>query len=209
MIAPERRLPRGLLPRRHRREKCTDAGARPRAAWDARKARAMSPSALLSAAAALVLAVIPSATTDAAMLAAPAARWAWPLDAPHTVVRPFIAPESRYAAGHRGIDLAGAEGSVVRAPADGVVHFAGIVVDRPVMSLRHPNGVLSSFEPVTTTLAAGTVVRRGEAIGALQSGHCRAPCLHFGVRIDGEYVSPLLFLGGLSRSVLLPTRSPP
>jgi hypothetical protein len=28
--------------------------------------------------------------------------------------------------------------------------------------------------------------------------------VHFGVRIDGEYVSPFLFLGGIPRAVLLP-----
>ncbi len=42
-------------------------------------------------------------------------------------------------------------------------------------------------------------------IGTVSSGgHCAAGCVHFGVRIDGEYVSPFLFLGGLPRAVLLP-----
>jgi murein DD-endopeptidase MepM/ murein hydrolase activator NlpD len=144
--------------------------------------------------------VLPGA--DAA--AAAPARWSWPVATPHAIVRPFIAPASEYAAGHRGIDIA-ARGAVV-APADGVVHFAGVVVDRPVLSIEHPGGVLSSYEPVTSELRAGDVVTRGEVIGEVQPGHCRSPCLHFGVRIDGEYVSPLLFLGGIPHSVLLPTR---
>ena len=131
------------------------------------------------------------------------------MDAPHPIVRPFIAPVTPYASGHRGIDIAAAEGTTVRAPASGIVHFSGFVVDRYVVSIDHGRGILSSFEPVLSTLAEGTVVQRGEPIGALQSGHCRAPCLHLGVRVNGMYVSPLNFLGGIPHSVLLPTRALP
>ena len=139
-------------------------------------------------------------------VAAPAARWSWPVDPPRVVTRTYIAPATPWAAGHRGIDIE-AWSTVVRAPADGVIHFAGFVVDRPVLSIEHAGGVLSSFEPVTTTLVAGDRVRRGDVIGTLEPGHCRVVlCLHLGARIGGEYVSPLLFLGGVPRSVLMPTR---
>ncbi|HRN29855.1 MAG TPA: M23 family metallopeptidase [Terrimesophilobacter sp.] len=133
--------------------------------------------------------------------------WEWPLAAPHAVVRPFIAPASPYASGHRGIDIAGVADQPVVAPADGVVHFAGWVVDRPVVSVRHPGGLISSFEPVTSIVAEGDRVTRGQLIGVLEGGHCPRACLHFGARRFGEYVSPLLFLGGIPRSVLLPTRA--
>ena len=121
-------------------------------------------------------------------------------------MRPFIAPETPYAAGHRGIDVAAPEGAEVRSPADGVIHFSGFVVDRPVLSIDHGGGLVSSFEPVVSELAAGTIVHRGDRIGAVQSGHCGAPCLHLGVRLHGQYVSPLRYLGGIPYSVLLPTR---
>ena len=98
-----------------------------------------------------------------ALLAPP---WNWPVDPPHVVVRPYLAPESPYAAGHRGVDLA-APGGVVYAPADGVVHFAGTVVDRPVLSIEHPGGFLSSYEPVTSSLSKGDPVTRGQPIGEL------------------------------------------
>lgn len=137
---------------------------------------------------------------------ATAAAWLWPLDEPHPIVRPFEAPETPYSAGHRGIDISGQIGSVVRAPANGIIHFSGFIVNRYVVSLDHGGGVLSSFEPVHSELAAGTLVRRGQPIGTLQSGHCRVPCLHLGARVYGHYVSPLNFLGGIPRSVLLPTR---
>jgi murein DD-endopeptidase MepM/ murein hydrolase activator NlpD len=138
----------------------------------------------------------PSRATDA--------RWAWPVPAPHAIARPYLAPATPYGSGHRGVDIRAPAGSVVRAPADGVVHFAGFVVDRPVLSLEHPGGVLSSFEPVDAVVAAGERVRRGQVIGTLLAGHCATPCLHLGARVDGEYVNPLLFLGGVPRAVLLP-----
>ncbi|MCU1417872.1 MAG: family metallopeptidase [Schumannella sp.] len=133
-------------------------------------------------------------------------RWAWPVPSPHAVVRPFVAPPTAYARGHRGIDIRAGAGVAVRAPADGIVHFAGYVVDRPVLSIEHAGGVLSSFEPVDAVVAAGDPVRRGQVVGVLLAGHCAAPCLHLGARIDGRYVNPLLFLGDVPRAVLLPVR---
>lgn len=145
------------------------------------------------------------AVRRAAAVAVLAALWAWPVAAPHPIARPYLAPATPYAAGHRGVDIRAPAGAEVRAPADGVVHFAGVVMDRPVLSLDHGGGLLSSYEPVTTALREGDTVRRGQVIGTLESGHCAADaCLHFGVRISGEYVSPLLFLGGQPRAVLLP-----
>jgi murein DD-endopeptidase MepM/ murein hydrolase activator NlpD len=128
--------------------------------------------------------------------------WDWPTSGPHVIVRPFIAPITPYAPGHRGIDVV-TDGTVI-APADGVVYFAGYVVDRPVLSIAHAGGLLSSYEPVTTDLHAGDSVIRGQSIGSVAAGHCPSVCLHFGVRLGGEYVSPLNFLGGIPRSVLLP-----
>jgi murein DD-endopeptidase MepM/ murein hydrolase activator NlpD len=141
----------------------------------------------------------------AAAVTAVAALWAWPIAAPHPIARPYLAPATPYASGHRGIDIRAAAGAEVRAPADGVVHYVGVVVDRPVLSIDHGGGVLSSYEPVESSLREGDVVRRGQVIGRLVTGHCKSgTCLHFGVRIHGEYVSPLLFLGGQPRAVLLP-----
>lgn len=131
--------------------------------------------------------------------------WSWPVAAPHPVARQFVAPATPYAAGHRGIDIR-SPGTEVLAPADGVVSFAGVVVDRPVLSIRHAGGVVSSYEPVVASVAVGDAVSRGQPIGTLLPGHCASLCLHFGVRVDGQYVSPLNFLGAIPRSVLLPTR---
>jgi murein DD-endopeptidase MepM/ murein hydrolase activator NlpD len=59
---------------------------------------------------------------------------------------------------------------------------------------------------VTTTLVEGDAVTRGDVIGTVLPGHCATVCVHLGVRVDGQYVSPLRFLGGIPRAILLPTR---
>ena len=168
------------------------------------------PSRLTGLATALVfvsLSIGPSGTQPTGRSAGAAAGWAWPVGPPHVIVRPFQAPETRYSAGHRGIDIDAAPGSPVVSPADGVVHFAGVVVDRPVVSIEHPGGLISSFEPVSSTLTEGMPVARGSPIGVVAGGgHCSDSCVHFGVRLHGEYVSPLLYVGGIEPSVLLPTR---
>jgi len=158
-------------------------------------------------------ALLPSASTIVELTPGTVAVWDWPVDAPRHIIRPFIAPASAYGAGHRGIDIGVGGGSSngggdLLAPADGTVHFAGVVVDRPVLSIDHGGGVLSSYEPVETDLEKGDFVRRGEVIGEIQPGHCSDPCVHLGVRVNRAYVSPLLYLGGLRRSILLPTRFP-
>lgn len=133
-------------------------------------------------------------------------QWLWPVEAPIRVVSPFRAPPSPYKAGHRGIDLQAVVGAAVVAPAAGVVSFAGMVAGRPVVAIDHGDGVVSAIEPVAAVVQAGATVAAGEAIGTVSSGgHCAAGCVHFGVRVDGEYVSPFLFLGGLPRAVLLPS----
>jgi murein DD-endopeptidase MepM/ murein hydrolase activator NlpD len=141
----------------------------------------------------------------AASAVALTARWTWPVGPPHDLVRSFEAPASRYGPGHRGIDIIAGPGEPVRAPADGVVSFSGTVVDRPVLSIQHAEDLVSSFEPVTATVSEGDSVRAGQVVGMVASGaHCTEKCVHFGVRRHGQYISPVLFLGGLSRAVLLP-----
>lgn len=149
--------------------------------------------------------LLPALAPPSSPQAAAAGSWAWPVAAPHPVVRPFIAPATRYSPGHRGIDIA-APGGTVLAPTAGVVHFAGVVVDRPVLSILHAGGLLSSYEPVVASVSEGQTVRRGEVIGTVIPGHCASSCLHFGVRLDGEYVNPLAYLGEIPRAILLPTR---
>jgi murein DD-endopeptidase MepM/ murein hydrolase activator NlpD len=130
-------------------------------------------------------------------------RWAWPVPPPLQIVRPYQAPATPYSSGHRGIDIAAAPHESVLAPADGVVYFVGFVVDRPVLTLEHGD-FLASFEPVEAHVSVGDAVRAGDVVGQLASGEHCSDCMHFGVRFRGEYVSPLLLLGGVPRAILLP-----
>lgn len=130
-------------------------------------------------------------------------RWPWPVPG-RDVVRHFEPPPEPWAAGHRGVDIRSPVGTVVTAVADSTVHFAGTVVDRGVVSLDHGDGILTSYEPVTSLVERGDAVMAGEPIAIVEGHHrgCGA-CLHFGVRQHGEYVDPMLFLT-LERPVLLP-----
>ena len=151
----------------------------------------------------------PSSTSEAALtagLASPAGGWEWPLSPRPAVARSFDPPAKPWLSGHRGVDLAASSaGSEVLSPAAGTVSFVGIVVDRPVITVDHGNGLRSSFEPVRSHLVRGAPVRRGEAIGVLEPGHCaEAMCLHWGVRRGDEYLDPLAFVSDRRPSILLP-----
>ncbi|MGO1182686.1 MAG: M23 family metallopeptidase [Micrococcaceae bacterium] len=146
--------------------------------------------------------------------------WAPPVAGatPSSVLREFSAPSAPWAPGHRGIDLEAS--SEVLSPEAGIVRFVGTVVDRPVLTIEHPNGMLSSFEPVSTELAVGDAVQRGQVVGQIsEEQHCAVQCVHWGVRIpDGwsigatvrdRYIDPGLLLGWSGPSVLWPLRGTP
>ncbi|MFF2245547.1 M23 family metallopeptidase [Arthrobacter sp. NPDC058130] len=138
---------------------------------------------------------------------APAPGWSWPLSPRPAVLRAFDPPARPWLSGHRGVDLAAAhDGAPLISPAAGTVSFVGVVVDRPVITIDHGNGLRSSFEPVASALTAGAAVAAGDVLGRVQTGHCgpAPPCLHWGVRRGEDYVNPLAFVMDLRPSVLLP-----
>ncbi len=136
--------------------------------------------------------------------------WLWPVDQPRQVTNPFQAPAHRYGPGHRGMDIAAPVGTVVHAPAGGVVAFRGVVVDRAVLTIDHGNGLVSSYEPLDSALEPGAVLAAGDEIGVVGTGGLTQPgALHIGVRQDGEYVNPLPLFGKPPRAVLLPCCAEP
>ncbi|HEX5542160.1 MAG TPA: M23 family metallopeptidase [Micromonospora sp.] len=152
------------------------------------------------------LAVSGSAVAQAVTEPAPMGKFQWPLVEPPRVVRRFDPPPQPWLPGHRGVDLAASPGAVVLAAGAGVVHFAGRIVDRGVVSVAHPNGLRTTYEPLEPMVAVGDRVGVGEPIGVLVTGHpgCFAPaCLHWGLRRGEEYRDPLSLLG-LGRVRLLP-----
>lgn len=123
--------------------------------------------------------------------------YGWPLPEVR-VTRRFDPPPQPWLPGHRGVDLAGHPGEPVSAAASGRVAFAGTLAGRGVVSVIHPDGVKTTYEPVTPAVAKGTAIGRGAAIGTLQSGHEGCPvdaCLHWGARRGESYLDPLSLLG--------------
>ncbi|MFC4374801.1 M23 family metallopeptidase [Nocardia halotolerans] len=124
----------------------------------------------------------------------------WPLRPRPAVERPFDKPEHNWLPGHRGVDLAGAQGQAVLAAGAGIVVFAATVADKPVVSIQHPGGLRTTYEPVRAQVAVGSRVNRGTPVGTLVAGHEGCPaiaCLHWGARRESgahnrrEYVDPL------------------
>jgi murein DD-endopeptidase MepM/ murein hydrolase activator NlpD len=132
------------------------------------------------------------------------AGWAWPLEG-FRLEHGFEAPAHRYGPGHRGIDLRADPSAPVRAPADGTIAFSGPVAGRGILTIDHGGGLVTTLEPVESELRAGATVIRGQTVGTVSvGGHVEPGALHFGVRLDGEYINPLLMLGDVPRAVLLP-----
>lgn len=121
--------------------------------------------------------------------------WFWPIDGgtadPDGL---FVAPESAYGRGHRGIDIPALVGSRVLAVAPGVVSFVGTVAGVGVVTVDH-GAERSTYQPVDASVDIGTPVNTGDVLGTLQSGpgHCATPCLHLGRIANGsdDYLDPL------------------
>ncbi|WP_300269253.1 M23 family metallopeptidase [Microbacterium sp.] len=131
--------------------------------------------------------------------------WVWPVEGSRDVTEDFHAPSHDYGPGHRGIDVGASVGAVVRTPADGVVAFRGVVVDRPLITIEHGSGLVTTLEPVDSMLMPGDAVARGEQVGTVATGgHTRTGDLHLGVRWNDVYVNPLVLFETVPRAILLP-----
>lgn len=122
----------------------------------------------------------------------------WPLDPRPAVARGFDPPETRWGAGHRGVDLVGRPGQPVRAAAPGRVAFAGTLAGRGVVVVDH-GATRTTYEPVSAVVAVGDPVAAGVMLGRLQTfgSHCfPSACLHWGL-IEGRkhYLDPLTLAG--------------
>jgi murein DD-endopeptidase MepM/ murein hydrolase activator NlpD len=167
-----------------------------------------------------VLTPVPHAAASPAVLSravpfraapSPRGRFGWPLAPPHPVVRPFLPPATPFGPGHRGVDLGGSVDEPVLAAGAGLVVFAGDLAGRPLVSVEHPGGLRTTYEPVRPAVAVGGQVARGDLIGWLRPGHqgcggqahgegpdvrpvgepVTATCLHWGARRGGDYLNPL------------------
>jgi pyruvate/2-oxoglutarate dehydrogenase complex dihydrolipoamide acyltransferase (E2) component len=131
-----------------------------------------------------------------------ASAWTWPVAGP--VLRPFSFDQAHpYAAGqHRGIDVGAPSGSPVRAPAQGVVSFAGTVpTGGKTVSIQTPFGYTGTLVHLGSIgVTRGEHVDEGSVVGTVgPSGTAEPgePYVYFGLRTTSDeqgYVDPLTFL---------------
>lgn len=105
-----------------------------------------------------------------------------------------FAPVDDYA-GHWGVDLAAAPGTVVRAPGAGIVSFSGTVAGRRSVTIDLGGDVKASLSYLASgSVVAGDPVQAGDPIGLSGPAHDRE-AVHFSIRVHGEYVDPMPWLG--------------
>jgi murein DD-endopeptidase MepM/ murein hydrolase activator NlpD len=98
---------------------------------------------------------------------------------------------------HKGQDIAAPMGTPVIATADGNITIAGWQRGYGwVVYIDHGNGITTRYGHLSRIdVAVGQPIRRGEQLGLVGStGRSTGPHLHYEVRINGQPVSPLLYL---------------
>ena len=144
----------------------------------------------LAAAVALALLVSPTASG-----------WTWPLDGP--ILRPFSFGADPHAGGqHRGIDVGGAAGTTVYAPASGTVSFVGSVPNGGhALTIQTSDGyAVTLLQLGSITLVRGAAVAEGQPVGVVGTSAdatTREAHVHLGIRRAVEpdgYLDPLDFL---------------
>lgn len=101
---------------------------------------------------------------------------------------------------HSGIDIARPTGTIVLAPADGVVILATarpFTLEGNLLLVDHGMGLNSAFMHLSRIeVKLGERVRRGQPIGAVgRSGRATGPHLHWGLRWRDARLDPLLVAG--------------
>lgn len=104
---------------------------------------------------------------------------------------------------HGGVDVAGATGTPVVAPADGVVILAA--ADKPftleghLLMIDHGHGLNSAFLHLSRIdVKVGEAVRQGQRIGAIgATGRATGPHLHWGMKWNDARIDPLLVAGAM------------
>lgn len=98
---------------------------------------------------------------------------------------------------HNGIDLAAPSGSPILAAYDGDVVGAGYSSTMGnYLMIDHGDGLLTIYMHASKLyVSTGAAVSKGQKIAAVGStGRSTGPHLHFGVRLNGNYVSPWKYL---------------
>ena len=103
---------------------------------------------------------------------------------------------------HSGVDVAGATGTPVAAPADGVIVLAAaspFTLEGNLLMIDHGMGLTSVFLHLSRIdVKIGDVVRQGQLIGAIgMTGRATGPHLHWGMKWNDERIDPAPLAGGM------------
>lgn len=103
---------------------------------------------------------------------------------------------------HGGVDVAGATGTPVAAPADGVVILAAsspFTLEGNLLMIDHGMGLNSAFLHLSRIdVKVGDRVRQGQRIGAIgMTGRATGPHLHWGMKWQDERIDPQALAGAM------------
>ncbi len=101
---------------------------------------------------------------------------------------------------HSGTDIAGATGTPIAAPADGVVILAAaspFTLEGNLLMLDHGMGLNSAFLHCSQILVRpGEAVKQGQIIGRIgMTGRATGPHLHWSIKWRDARLDPILFTG--------------
>ena len=140
------------------------------------------------------LASVTDATITDAVIA-PDAIFVWPAIGQYYITSTF---GPRWGNIHRGIDIGAPMNTKIVAGADGTV--AEAAYDDSMgnyVKINHENGMQTYYMHNTTlVVAAGDKVKAGQLIAySGTTGDSTGPHCHFGLKINGAYVNPAVYLG--------------
>ena len=118
------------------------------------------------------------------------------LPRPNRVLRTFNKPAKNWLPGHRGVDLEATPNDPIYAAGDGTVIYAGTLAGIPTVSIEHPGGLRTTYQPVLPLVAVGDTVTRQQPIGMLAPGGTHGyPGLQWGAKLGADnYINPLTLL---------------
>ncbi len=194
-----------LLTNQHRLSGARAGKSHALAATKAQEAAAIEESQALAAASADLAARIRAAdaaarassdgSTDAGPLApsSPPASLIWPVSGP--ITSPF---GMRWGSLHPGIDIGVPTGTPIKAAAAGKVLYCGWMSGYGnLVMIDHGGGIATLYGHQSRIASTcGEDVAQGQVIGYVGcTGFCTGPHLHFEVRVNGNPVDPLGYLG--------------
>ena len=141
-----------------------------------------------------VAAAPPTAPPEPSRAPSSSLPWLWPTSG--KVIETFDDPRNK------GIDIAGNEGALVQAAADGEVVYVGSAVRGygNLVIVRHSDDFITAYAHNRKVLVAEKQsVKRGQPIAELGRSDADRPKLHFEIRHQGKPVDPLKYLPARSQ----------